>query len=727
MGMFTLTPHQGRLGLAFVFAAALATASFTAEAKKSGGGLWPLRASSVDLTYYDGVSDDLLTAGLGASGLANPTPPGIADPLNPTAAELRRLAIYGNYRALIDTAPGGGYGVLYGPNIAADGGDTGGEGLIAGHEVVVYARRGAGKRNVAILIQVPDSFDPATPCIVTGPSSGSRGIYGAIGTAGEWGLKNGCVVAYTDKGTGTGAHDLSQDLVSLITGERVAVADAGRSSHFTAPLSRRAQERYAAEFPDRFAFKHAHSKQNPEADWGRDVLDSIRVAFAAMNLLHDDPHAASRADDASNTLREHDFGEKGWDRARFKPANTIVIASSVSNGGGSSLRAAEIDRFGLIDGIAVSEPNVNPRFDKRFAIIQGDGEPLREHSRSLYDYTTLLNVFQGCASNLVQDPPAPFNFAPSPDACASLASLGLLSGSDLQAQAAEAQTIINDYGFLPEQNALQPSHWFINVPQAISVTYANAYGRIGVERNLCGYSFGATDATTAAPVPLPDAAQAVLFSTSNGIPPTGGVNLLNNTAAGGAVEYRASTVDQYLDGALCLRGLAVNGDPATGDKLEGQARRDANRIGGGVRDIRAHGDLGGRPALIVTGRDDAILPPNHTSRAYFGLNKLVEGKRSGLRYYEVLNAHHLDALNGLAGFSDRWVPLHHYFVQIHDLLLAHLRNGAPLPPSQLVRTTPRGVDGGGAVPAITLANLPDLASDPGADAILFDGDVRIPD
>ena len=39
-----------------------------------------------------------------------------------------------------------------------------------------------------------------TPARAT--SSGSRGVYGAIST-GEWGLKKGCAVAYTDKGAGT--------------------------------------------------------------------------------------------------------------------------------------------------------------------------------------------------------------------------------------------------------------------------------------------------------------------------------------------------------------------------------------------------------------------------------------------------------------------------------------------------------------------------------------------
>jgi hypothetical protein len=49
---------------------------------------------------YDGVTDDLLTAGLGKTGLTGAAP-GFVDPAKPTAAELRRHAIYSNYRALI--------------------------------------------------------------------------------------------------------------------------------------------------------------------------------------------------------------------------------------------------------------------------------------------------------------------------------------------------------------------------------------------------------------------------------------------------------------------------------------------------------------------------------------------------------------------------------------------------------------------------------------------------
>jgi hydroxybutyrate-dimer hydrolase len=131
-------------------------------------------------TRYDGVDDDLLTAGLGKSGLESATPPVLSAP--PTAPELRRLAIYNNYRALVDMSPGGGYGIFYGPNIAPDGSDTGTEGLIPGYEFLTYADNGAGRKNVTLMVQVPDHFDPDHACIITAPSSGSRGVYGAIAT-----------------------------------------------------------------------------------------------------------------------------------------------------------------------------------------------------------------------------------------------------------------------------------------------------------------------------------------------------------------------------------------------------------------------------------------------------------------------------------------------------------------------------------------------------------------
>src|SRR5215813_1968999 len=146
-------------------------------------------------THYDGISNDLLTAGLGASGLAGGLP---TIPQPPTPDGLRTLAIYFNYRAIVDTLAGGGYGVFYGPNVGADGTVSSSQGLIAGDEFITFTDDGTGRQNVTLLVQVPDHFDPANACIVAAPSSGSRGMYGAI-ASGEWGLKRNCAVAYVDK------------------------------------------------------------------------------------------------------------------------------------------------------------------------------------------------------------------------------------------------------------------------------------------------------------------------------------------------------------------------------------------------------------------------------------------------------------------------------------------------------------------------------------------------
>jgi hydroxybutyrate-dimer hydrolase len=649
-------------------------------------------------THYDGVTNDLLTAGLGRSGLGSPVPPGFADPLQPTAEELRRLAIYNNYRALIDPTPGGGYGLFYGPNVTANGTVTMGEGLIAGDEYLAFEKGDDGRTNVTMMVQIPDSFDPANSCIVTAPSSGSRGVYGAIATAGEWGLKHGCAVAYTDKGTGTGADDLQNNTVNLIRGERVDAAQAGDNSNFTASLSASQRTAFNAATPNRFAFKHAHSQQNPEKAWGKNVLRSIKFAFSILN---------------------EKFGRRG---VEITKQNTIVIASSVSNGGGASVRAVEQDDEHIINGLAVGEPNVNPKFSSSFTIVQSGRPPLAAHSRQLMDYITLVNVFQGCADLAPANATAPLNLAPSAPRCADLHAKGLIAATTLADQATEAQKIINDFGILPEQNLVQPGYWFAYVSQAIAVTYANAYGRFSVVDNLCNYSFGATPAGV--PGPLAPNAEAAIFGSSNGIPPTSGVNLINNAAPGGAKEDRISTPNQDLDGALCLRSLATGKDAATGTPLTGTARDQARRIGEGVEDIIASGNLHRTPAVFVTGRNDGILPPNFASRAYFGLNNVVEGSAGPLHYYEVTNAHHLDSFNQFAGYNAMFIPLHRYFIQAMDLMYDHLRHGSALPPSQVVHTTPRGVG----APPITAANVPPIADAPASNALITfaGGQVNIP-
>jgi hydroxybutyrate-dimer hydrolase len=480
----------------------------------------------------------------------------------------------------------------------------------------------------------------------------------------------------------------------------------GRRSNFTAPISDAQRINFNAQYPNRYAFEHAHSERNPEHDWDNHVVRSVEFAFWALNEEY--------------PFRPRDPGGPR-PGPRFTFDNTLVIGSSVSNGGGASLRAAEQAPAGMFDGIAVSEPNVNPRYDARIAIKQGADAPLKRHSRPLFDYITFYNLFQGCATSAL-----PL----APNTCQSLKDAGLLAGTTFAEQAAEAQRKINAYGLLEEQNHAAQTYWATSVYQSVSVTYANAYARASVLDNLCGYSFAATaTATPFQPVPLPDATDALLFGVANGIPPTAGIQLVNNLSVGGptrndlSISPTFNRQDQNVSGALCLRALATGYARGDGPTTQRALYREIRES---IGQIRADGRLGGIPTVIVHGRSDALIAPNHTSRPYYALSLKADGRRSRIAYYEILNAQHLDAFNGIfPEFAARYIPLHYYFIQALDLIYAHLTEGTPLPASQVVRTTPRGA----AATPITAGNLPPIATTPAAgNRITFDGrTLRIPD
>jgi hydroxybutyrate-dimer hydrolase len=244
-----------------------------------------------------------------------------------------------------------------------------------------------------------------------------------------------------------------------------------------------------------------------------------------------------------------------------------------------------------------------------------------------------------------------------------------------------------------------------------------------VKDNLCNYSFGGAPAA-GVPALLSANAGAQLFGTGNGVPPTSGINILNNNAVGGtaldAASISASTnlPDFNIAGAVCLRNLFTASDSA------------GSRVRTSIDETKRNGDLRGRPAVIVHGRADTLVPVNHTSRPYYALNKTRDGS-SKLAYYEVTNAQHFDAFidnAAVPGYDSRLVPLHVYFNRAMDIVYANLKNGTAIPPSQVIRTTPRG-GVAGAAPAITVANVPAIPAAPAAaDAITFSSNtLTIPD
>ncbi|MGE8442818.1 MAG: D-(-)-3-hydroxybutyrate oligomer hydrolase [Comamonas testosteroni] len=698
--------------------AVLAAAVLTACGGGDGGELnaKPGYLGTVRQQSYDGRSDDLLTAGMGKSGLAAATAPGFAIALQPTAAELRRLAIYTNYRAMLDMTAAGGYGTLYGPNVDAQGRVTAGEGRIAGIEYIAFSDDGTGRKNVTLMVQVPASFDPRKACIITATASGSRGVYGAI-TTGEWGLKRGCAVAYSDKGTGAAPHDLMNDTVPLIDGTRSTAAAAGKQAAFNAGLTVGELAAFNTAMPNRFAFKHAHSGQNPEKDWGRTTLQAVEFAYYVLNERYGD----------RNILGE---------RLRtLKPSNTIVIASSISNGGGAAIAAAEQDSQGLINGVAVSEPAVELPASPGVTVQRG-GTALPVVGKTLVDFTSYANLYQSCASLAASVSSSPYaaafaaGFASTalpiaPNRCAALRTAGLLNATTTAAQAEEALQKLRDYGWEPESSELHASLAAFEVAPAVSVTFANSLSRASVKDNLCGYSYAGATAAGAV-TPLAPEALASMFSTGNGVPPSSGVQLINNKGKFGAardflsVSMNSGVADWNTPGALCLRNLVTGNDGA------------ARALQAGVDETRRNGNLQGKPAIIVHGRADALLPVNHTTRPYVALNRKVEGAASKLSYVEVTNAQHFDSFIGLPtvlpGYDTRYIPLHVYLNRALDAMYDHLANGKALPPSQVVRTVPRGGNPGQA-PAIQPANLPLIAGTPAAaDRIeVSAGAIRVPD
>jgi hydroxybutyrate-dimer hydrolase len=413
-------------------------------------------------------ADDLLSAGLGLDGLRVMTAPAFADPEHPTAAELRRRAIWSNWRGIADLVPGGGYGEMYG-SVAN----------VAGREFSALATVPGARQPHRVLAQVPDAFDQAKRCVVVTASSGSRGIYGSIAVAGAWGLPKGCAVAYTDKGAGT-------DYVDLATGPSAA-EDAGAAF---AP---------ATAATSGIAFKHAHSQDNPEADWGRHVRQAADFALQSLNAAFPDA-------------------------TPFDLDNTRVIAVGISNGGGAVLRAAELEGTWL-DAVVAGEPNVTV-----------DG------ARPLYDYTTEAALLMPCALPQLGIPPMPY----AAQRCAALAAAGVIGGSDLEAQQLSAYEKLRGNGWTDEALRAGSISVAFDLWRAIAATYASSYGRYEAGAHPCGYGFSALN---------PDLSQrnataaerAAWWSDASGIPPGAGVTV---------VESKAGTApDSTLSGLNCLRAL----------------------------------------------------------------------------------------------------------------------------------------------------------------------------
>lgn len=411
--------------------------------------------------------DDLLTAGLGIDGLRGPLA-AFADPVRPSAVELRRRAIHASWKGIADLGPLGRYGELYGSTAT-----------IPGREFHAFARLPGANASHRVMVQVPDRFDAKQRCLVVTASSGSRGIYGAIAVAGAAGLPRGCAVAYTDKGAGSGWFDAA-------SGTGVAL-DGTRATSGTMPL-----EFDPADISSDagVAVKHAHSGDNPEASWGDHVLQAARFGLAMLDRALPS-------------------------QAPFTADNTRVIAIGLSNGGGAVLQAAGNDE-GLFDAVIALAPNVH---------VPG-------HGRALYDYVSEAATWLPCALLDARYDAVPFarvNGTPPPSGrshCKALQDSGLVTSGDA---AAQARRHLVAQGWTDAAIATAAASTQFDLWRAVGATYASAYLRRKAGDMPCGFRFEIRDAGGQL-IDAPETMRAAWWSDSSGIPPGAGVALAATAA-----------------------------------------------------------------------------------------------------------------------------------------------------------------------------------------------------
>ncbi len=541
--------------------------------------------------------DDLLSAGLGLAGLAG-VPVPFANPVDPSAAELRRRAIQTSWKGIADLGPLGGYGQLYG-----------GVPDVPGREYQAFAWIPGAKAPHRVLLQLPDGFDHQRRCLVVTASSGSRGIYGAIALAGAWGLPKGCAVAYTDKGTGAGYFDYADDSGVALDGRRARRGTA--TLEFEPP---------AAAASAGIAVKQMHSGDNPEADWGRHVLQAARFGLAMLDRAFPD-------------------------EAPFTAANTRIIATGISNGGGAVLQAAGDDEQQLLAGVVALEPNVN---------VPG-------HGRALYDYATEAALWLPCALTTERFAEVPFARGPNglpPPAwvirCASLHAQGHLAGQSLAEQGEQAYAQLRLHGWTDQAMATAASSTAFDLWRIISAGYASSYLRRGATDMPCGFRYAALGAGVLPGLADP-ATRAAWWADGSGIPPGNGVGLFGGLTA---------STDPTLVGSECLRALWDGHDA------------DAAALRQAVAATEARLPREGLPLWVLHGAGDGLLPTAFSSEPYVAWLR-AHGRQT--IYWRVPYAQHFDAFLALPGFGDRHVPLLPYGYAALDRLWAHLYQGAAWP------------------------------------------------
>ncbi len=657
-----------RLSLFVLFSAVIFTSCAVSPVKSSNGQAQHRTAfmlGGVSKLYYDGEFNDLAYGGLGLDAIRNGEAPVVSDPLRPSISDLRRLAIYHNIRSLSAMSDNAGYGSLYANfDLAAS--------PVSGYEFIAPLLFDDGQVASVFMLQVPDNFDWDHPCLISAASSASRGIYGAIGVVGLWGLDKGCAVVHSDKGTGTGFYWLSDDQTVDVSGQ---INKPNENSHFIVDNVKQ----FAQAYPNRVATKHAHSQRNVGRHWGGAVLSSIEYAFELLNS---------------------EFGGQ----KRLTPENTLVIGAGISNGGGAVVVAAEQDKSQFFDGIVLAAPNIPVPAGYEYQYKSGEARSRRaaQETRS-HRVTVLVEVgfnlalYLPCAALFSGEPTHPEGLNAHWQAlletrCNKLKAAGLLSGKSFREQSFESLQVLIRRGYPESANTMATTFARNLLWNSLMLSYTSDLGGYGVGDHLCDYSYAYAN-SEGEPIVTPDEVKALVFGRTRGSLPALGIQIMNDASADGPRDLMHSVdadgvLDLGFDNVMCM-----------------EKHLFSKRVQDGLTAIQASGNLQGLPAIIVHGEADNIIQVRNTSRAYAVLNSEVEDN-SSLVYYEVKNAQHIDRLIDYPPYKTQYIPLQFYFEEALDSMYEHLTEGTAIPASREILTVPATEK----EEKLTRKNLPSITS-----------------
>lgn len=562
-------------------------------------------ALEIRMTVHRG-GDDLLTAGLGVEGLRAAQAPALEQAEQPTPDELRRRAIHISWRGIADLRPGA-FGSSYGSLQP-----------VPGREWSAFLRLPGARHSHRALVQVPDSFDARQRCLVVTASSGSRGVYGAIAVAGGFGLSHGCAVAYTDKAAGSGVYDFDTQTGVRLDGTR---ARRGEAELEFAP-SEAADAAFGASDSHAVAYKHAHSGEFPDADWGRHVLQAALFGLRALDLA---------------------FPEQ----APFTAENTRILALGLSNGGGAVLRAAELDQDGLLDAVVAAAANITPP--------GGTGLPSLP---SLIEYASIAALLQPCALAALPNAPRINPFLPdkAPARCKHLHALGWLKGATQAEQAADALAQLRAYGFRESTLLTSASNVELDLWRYVLATYLQSYAAAGVADPLCGYRF-ALLGPDGKPSASSAAQRALWGSDFSGLAPSSGIQLID--------ERSAHDDDPALAGLLCAY-QSIH-DPKA-DRQE--------KLRAAIMAVQAEPQRLRVPVILVHGTSDSLVPIEFTSEPYA---EAARASGATLSLWRVQGAQHFDAFLAFPSYGQAYTALLPHVYHAMAAALEQLNNPSAWP------------------------------------------------